>query len=188
MNVRKRDGRTELVMFDKITSRITKLCYALDDKYVNPQLVAQKVITGVYDGVSTGALDDLAAETAAYLTTQHPDYARLAARISVSNLHKMTNKSFSATMDQLHKYVNPRNDQWAPLIADDVHDIIMQNAERLDAALMCALPQLDLAQRSRARTGAAGWEEDRGVGGHICGVPGWQPPPPSGTRWLLADD
>lgn len=123
-------------MFDKITSRINKLCYGLDSKHVNATRVAQKVITGVYDGVTTAALDDLAAETAAYLTMQHPDYARLAARISVSNLHKMTDKSFSSTMDLLHKYVNPRNQERAPLIADDVHKIIMENAERLDAALM----------------------------------------------------
>ncbi|KAL3929633.1 MAG: hypothetical protein SGPRY_001875 [Prymnesium sp.] len=136
MNVIKRDGKTEPVMFDKITSRINKLCYGLDSKHVNAFLVAQKVITGVYDGVTTAALDDLAAETAAYLTMQHPDYARLAARISVSNLHKMTDKSFSSTMDLLHKYVNPRNQQRAPLIADDVHKIIMENAERLDAALI----------------------------------------------------
>ena len=136
MNVLKRDGRTELVMFDKITSRINKLCYGLDEKTVNAQLVAQKVITGVYDGVTTAALDDLAAETAAYLTTQHPDYSKLAARISVSNLHKGTDKSFSSTMDKLHQYVNPRNGQYAPLIADDVHQIIMDNAERVDGAIM----------------------------------------------------
>ena len=124
-------------MFDEITARINKLCYGLDAKHVNPQLVAQKVITGVYDGVTTASLDDLAAETAAYLTTQHPDYARLAARISVSNLHKMTDKSFSNVMDRLHKYVNPRNGQPAPLISDEVYQIIMENAERLDASVMC---------------------------------------------------
>lgn len=135
MMVIKRSGEKEPVAFDKITARINKLCYALD-KSVSATFVAQKVITGVYDGVTTMALDDLAAETAAYLTTQHPDYARLAARISVSNLHKMTNKSFSATMDKLHGYINPRNGQSAPLISDDVHEIIMKNADFLDAALL----------------------------------------------------
>jgi hypothetical protein len=139
MMVVKRDGRTETVTFDKIQSRISKLCYSLHPTISAP-LVAQKVIQGVYDGVTTAALDDLAAETAAYLTMQHPDYARLAARISVSNLHKMTEKSFSAVMDQLHGYVNPRNGQKAPLIADEVHEIIMTNASRLDAAIMCARP------------------------------------------------
>jgi len=95
-----------------------------------------KVIQGVYDGVATSALDDLAAETAAYLTTQHPDYSRLAARISVSNLHKMTEKSFSNVMDRLHQYVDPRTKMPAPLISDKVFDIIMANKERLDAAIV----------------------------------------------------
>ena len=137
--VLKRDGRCETVMFDKILSRIAKLCYGLDTT-ISAALVAQKVIQGVYDGVTTAALDDLAAETAAYLTTQHPDYARLAARISVSNLHKMTARSFSAVMDRLHKYVNPRNGQKAPLISDEVHQIIMSNADQLDAAIECDYP------------------------------------------------
>ena len=123
-------------MFDKITARINKLCYGLDEKVVSPTLVAQKVIQGVYDGVTTSALDDLAAETAAYLTTQHPDYSRLAARISVSNLHKATDKSFSNTMTTLHQYINPNNGQKAPLISDEVHGIIMENKERLDATLV----------------------------------------------------
>ena len=136
MHVLKRDGRSEVVMFDKITARINKLCYSLDEKVVSPTLVAQKVIQGVYDGVTTRALDDLAAETAAYLTTQHPDYSRLAARISVSNLHKATDKCFSSTMTTLHQYINPNNGQKAPLISDEVHDIIMENKERLDAALV----------------------------------------------------
>ena len=102
MMVQKRDGRSETVMFDKIQSRIAKLCYSLHPT-VSAALVSQKVIQGIYDGVTTAKLDDLAAETAAYLTTQHPDYARLAARISVSNLHKNTDKSFSSVMGRLHK-------------------------------------------------------------------------------------
>ena len=150
MNVLKRDGRVELVAFDKITARINKLCYGLDTKYVNPTLVAQKVITGVYDGVTTVALDDLAAETAAYLTTQHPDYARLAARLSVSNLHKMTDKSFSSVMMQLHDYINPRNGQKAPLISDEVHAIIQKNSEQLDASIMCVRTPMPCAIRSVA--------------------------------------
>ena len=144
MHVVKRDGHKEVVMFDKITARIKKLCYGFDPKLVDPAVITIKVIQGVYDGVSTSALDDLAAETAAYLTTQHPDFSRLAARISVSNLHKMTDKSFSNVMDRLHKYVNPRNQEKAPLISDEVHEIIMNNKERLDAAIVYAacLPPL----------------------------------------------
>jgi len=136
MHVVKRDGKREPVMFDKITARIKKLCYGFDPKYIDPTVITIKVIQGVYDGVSTAALDDLASETAAYLTTQHPDYSRLAARIAVSNLHKMTDKSFSSTMDSLHSYVNPRNGQKAPLISDEVHEIIQTNKDRLDPLLV----------------------------------------------------
>lgn len=98
MFVVKRDGRKEQVAFDKITARIKKLCYGFEKAHVDAVLVAQKVVTGVYDGVTTIQLDDLASETAAFLTTQHPDYGRLAARIAVSNLHKQTEKIFSETM------------------------------------------------------------------------------------------
>ena len=98
MLVVKRNGRRESVKFDKITARIEKLCYGLDVRYVEPIEVAKKVISGIYDGVTTIELDNLAAETAASMTTIHPDYAKLAARIAVSNLHKDTSKSFSNTM------------------------------------------------------------------------------------------
>jgi len=136
MNVLKRDGRLEPVSFDKITSRIKKLSYGFDPKCIDPIVITMKVIQGVYDGVTTHELDDLAAETAAYLTTQHPDYSRLAARISVSNLHKMTEKSFSTVIHQLHQYINPCTQSPAPLISDEVHAIIMANKERLDAAIV----------------------------------------------------
>ena len=135
MNVVKRDGRKEPVSFDKITQRIDKLCYGLSTDHVCATQIAQKVIQGVYDGVTTMALDDLAAETAAYLTTQHPDYSRLAARIAVSNLHKMTSDSFSKVMTALHAYINPKNGQRAPLISDEVLEIATANKERLDAAI-----------------------------------------------------
>jgi hypothetical protein len=131
--------------------------YGLDPKHVNAAVITQKVIQGVYDGVTTAALDDLAAETAAYLTTQHPDYARLAARISVSNLHKMTDKCFSTVMNSLHKYINPKNGQKAPLIADDVFEIVQANKDRLDAAIMCARHpgrELTLPMRGRLRVAA----------------------------------
>ena len=98
MLVQKRDGKKEPVAFDKITARIKKLCYGFDPKHVDPVVVSQKVVVGVYDGVTTAQLDDLASETSAFLTTQHPDYGRLAARIAVSNLHKQTDKLFSTTM------------------------------------------------------------------------------------------
>ncbi len=135
MYVVKRDGKKEPVMFDKITARVKKMCYGLN-KIVDPVKVAMRVIEGLYDGVTTSELDNLAAETAATMTTAHPDYARLAARIAVSNLHKNTKKSFSETMDDLYFYVNPRTGKKAPLLADDVYDIIKANAEKLDSTII----------------------------------------------------
>ena len=136
MFVIKRDGRRESVKFDKITARVEKLCYALDPIHVQPIEVAKKVIEGVYDGVTTSELDNLAAEIAASLTTKHPDYAKLASRIAVSNLHKNTKKSFSQTMFDLYHYVNPRTGKKSPLLADDVYEIISKNAEILDSTII----------------------------------------------------
>ena len=135
MYVLKRDGRKEPIMFDKITARVRKLCYGLND-LVDPVKVAMRVIEGLYDGVTTSELDNLAAETAATMTTTHPDYAQLAARISVSNLHKNTKKSFVETMKDLYTYVNPRTGKKAPLLADNVHKIIKDNAELLDSTII----------------------------------------------------
>ncbi len=135
MYVVKRDGRKEPVMFDKITARVRKLCYGLSD-LVDPVKVAMRVIEGLYDGVTTSELDNLAAEIAATLTTTHPDYAKLAARISVSNLHKNTKKSFSETMKDLYEYVNPRTGKKAPLVADDVFEVIQKNADTLDSMII----------------------------------------------------
>lgn len=135
MFVVKRDGRKEPMMFDKITSRVRKLCYGLND-LVDPVKVAMRVIEGLYDGVTTSELDNLAAEIAATMTTTHPDYARLAARISVSNLHKNTKKSFSETMVDLYEYVNPRTGKKAPLLSDEVYKVIMDNADRLDSTII----------------------------------------------------
>jgi ribonucleoside-diphosphate reductase alpha chain len=135
MYVLKRDGRKEPIMFDKITARVRKLCYGLND-LVDPVKVAMRVIEGLYDGVTTSELDNLAAETAATMTTTHPDYAQLAARISVSNLHKNTKKSFVETMTDLYTYVNPRTGKKAPLLSDNVHKIIKDNAELLDSTII----------------------------------------------------
>jgi ribonucleoside-diphosphate reductase alpha chain len=136
MYVIKRDGRRESVKFDKITARIEKLCYSLDSFFIQPLEVARKVISGLYDGVKTTELDNLAAETAASLTTKHPDYAVLAARIAISNLHKNTLKSFSATMKRLFTYVDPKTGQNAALLSKEVYDIIKKNAVELDEAII----------------------------------------------------
>jgi ribonucleoside-diphosphate reductase alpha chain len=136
MLVLKRDGRRESVKFDKITARIEKLCYGLDAKFVNPVEVAMKVINGLYDGVSTIELDNLAAEIAATMTTRHPDFAKLAARIAVSNLHKVTSKSFSNTMKRLYQYVDPKTGQNAPLISKETWKVIRDHAQELDEAIL----------------------------------------------------
>ncbi len=133
MHVVKRDGHREEVKFDKITARIQKLCYGLSP-LVDPVAVAMRVIEGLYDGVTTSELDNLAAEVSASMTVRHPDYAQLAARVAVSNLHKNTTKSFSETMRALYTYVNAKTGKAAPMIADDVMEIIEQHAERLDSA------------------------------------------------------
>ena len=135
MFVAKRDGRKEPIMFDKITARIRKLNYGLNP-LVDPVRVAMRVIEGLYDGVTTSELDNLAAEIAATMTTTHPDYAKLAARISVSNLHKNTKKSFSETMTDLYVYVNPRTGKKAPLLSDEVYKIIQKNADKLDSSII----------------------------------------------------
>ena len=131
MQVLKRNGQREDVSFDKITARIKKLSYGLDTRFVNIIEITMKVIQGLYDGVTTTELDNLAAETAATLATVHPDYAILAARIAVSNLHKNTDKSFSATIEALHKYIDPKTGERAGLIGDSTYEIIRENAGRL---------------------------------------------------------
>ena len=135
MNVVKRDGRKEPIMFDKITARVRKLCYGLNE-LVDPLKISMRVIEGLYDGVTTSELDNLAAEVSATMTTSHPDYARLAARISVSNLHKNTKKSFSEVMEDLYTYVNPRTGKDAPLLSDEVYKVIMDNADDLDSTII----------------------------------------------------
>ena len=135
MYVVKRDGKKEPVMFDKITARVRKMCYGLNN-IVDPVKVAMRVIEGLYDGVTTSELDNLAAEIAATMTTAHPDYAKLAARIAVSNLHKNTKKLFSETMTDLYEYVNPRTGKKAPLLSDEVYQIIQKNAEKLDSTII----------------------------------------------------
>lgn len=135
MHVIKRDGRTESVHFDKITSRITKLAFGLDSKHVEPPLVAQKVIQGVYPGVTTMELDELAAQTAASFATTHPDYSILAARISVSNLQKSTTAVFSDLTEALYDYVHPITNTRAALVSKHYYETVMANKERLNAAV-----------------------------------------------------
>ena len=135
MYVVKRDGRKEAVKFDKITARVIKMCYGLDPM-VSPEAVAMKVIEGLYDGVSTTDLDNLAAEVAAAKTTEHPDYALLASRIAVSNLHKETKKTFSDVMTDLYEYLDPKTGQSAALLSEEVYQIVVNNRDTLDSSII----------------------------------------------------
>ncbi|KAK5095636.1 ribonucleotide-diphosphate reductase subunit rnr1 [Lithohypha guttulata] len=136
MFVYKRDGRKERVQFDKITARVSRLCYGLDPEHVDAAAITQKVISGVYQGVTTIELDNLAAETAAYMTVIHPDYAVLAARIAVSNLHKQTKKQFSAVIKDLYEYVNPKNGKPSPMISQETYECVMKHADELNSAIV----------------------------------------------------
>ncbi|MBN8707030.1 MAG: ribonucleoside-diphosphate reductase subunit alpha [Bacteroidetes bacterium] len=136
MFVVKRDGRKEEVHFDKITARVKKLCYGLDSNYVDPIKISMKVIEGLFDGVTTAQLDNLAAETCASMTTRHPDYAILAARIAVSNLHKNTSKLFTDTIEKLYRYTDERTGDNASIIAEDVYQIVKQHADELNSAIV----------------------------------------------------
>jgi len=135
MQVIKRDGRRESVKFDKITARIERLCYGLDPKYIDAIQVARRVIDGLYDGVTTTELDVLAAETSASFSTRHPDYAVLAARIAVSNLHKTTSQSFANTVKLLYEYVDGKTGENASLISKEVYEVVRLNAQTLDSAV-----------------------------------------------------
>ncbi len=135
MYVIKRDGRQETVKFDKITARIKKLCYGLNS-LVDPVAISQSVCQGIYKGVTTAELDDLAAQTAAIQTSEHPDYAILASRIAVSNLHKQVPKTFTKVIHSLFSYIHPKTQQPAPMIDSNVYDFIMQNADELNSAIV----------------------------------------------------
>ncbi|CAL9730855.1 ribonucleoside-diphosphate reductase large chain 2 [Monosporozyma unispora] len=136
MFVIKRDGRKEPVRFDKITSRITRLCYGLDPERIDAVKVTQRIISGIYEGVTTAELDNLAAETAAYMTTIHPDYGTLAARLAISNLHKQTTKQFSQVISDLYHWVNPSTGKHAPMISKRVYDIVMEHKDLLNSTIV----------------------------------------------------
>ena len=136
MYVIKRSGKKEEVKLDKITARIKKLCYGLDARYVDSMQISLKVVQGLYDGVTTTELDNLAAETAASMVTVHPDFAKLAARIAISNLHKNTDKSFSRTVSRLARYVDPKTEEKAPLISKETAAHVRKHKDRLDSAII----------------------------------------------------
>jgi len=136
IKVMKRNGKKEPVMLDKILDRITQQTYGLDQKWIVPFEVAQKVIEGIMPDIKTSVLDQLAMETAASLTTKHPDYSTLAARLAITALHKETKKSFSETVSDLYKYVDPKTRKHSPVVSKDFYDIVKKHADELDSAIV----------------------------------------------------
>lgn len=136
IKVMKRNGKKEPVMLDKILDRITQQTYGLDQKWIAPFEVAQKVIEGIMPDIQTSVLDQLAMETAASLTTKHPDYSTLAARLAITALHKETKKSFSETVSDLYKYVDPKTRKHSPVVSKNFYDIVKKHADELDSAIV----------------------------------------------------
>jgi ribonucleoside-diphosphate reductase alpha chain len=135
MKVKKRDGSFEEMRYDKITRRIQNFCDDLNTEYIDPTLITLKVTQGIYDGITTTELDVLAAETAASLVTTHSDYAKLAGRLAVSNLHKTTPKKFSQAIKELYSFIEPKTGKETTLISDEVFQFVQQNREALDGAI-----------------------------------------------------
>ena len=137
MNIKvvKRNGKKEPVMLDKILDRITQQTYGLD-KLIIPFEVAQKVIEGIMPDIKTQVLDQLAMETAASLATKHPDYSILAARLAITNLHKETKKSFSETVTDLYKYIDPKTGKHSPIVSENFHNIVKKHADEIDSAIV----------------------------------------------------
>ena len=136
IKVTKRNGKKEPVMLDKILERINQQTYGLDTKLIQPFEIAQKVIEGITPDIETRVLDQLAMETAAALTTKHPDYATLAARIAITSLHKETKKSFSETVKDLYEYVDPKTRKHSPIVSENFFKIVTKNADELDSAIV----------------------------------------------------
>lgn len=136
IKVTKRNGKKEPVMLDKILERINQQTYGLDSKWISPFDVAQKVIAGVTPDIRTSTLDQLAMETAASLTTKHPDYSVLAARLAITALHKETKKSFSETVKDLYNYINPKTGKHSPIVSESFYNIVKKYADELDSAIV----------------------------------------------------
>ncbi len=136
MKVKKRNGELEEMRYDKITKRISALCHDLNMEYVDPTYITLKVTQGIYDGISTIELDKLAAETAAQMTTTHPDYSKLAGRLAVSNLHKSTPKKFSQCIKELHSFIEPKTGKESCLISDELYDFVIENRDAIDSSIV----------------------------------------------------
>ena len=136
MYVLTRSGEREPIKFDKISERIENLSFGLNKEFVDPTKITKKVVEGIYDGITTQELDQLAAETAAYLSTQHPDYSTLAGRIAVSNLHKETRGCFSENIKEMFNFINPTTGEKSPLVSEELYNAVMENAAEFDKAVI----------------------------------------------------
>ena len=136
IKVTKRNGKKEPVKFDKIVDRITQQTYGLDQKWIVPFEIAQKVIEGITPDVKTSILDQLSMETAASLATKHPDYSILAARLAITSLHKETKKSFSETVEDLYRYIDPRTGLHSPIVSEVFYKLVKGHSDEIDSAIV----------------------------------------------------
>jgi len=136
MFVTKRDGTEEKMSFDKISNRLKKLMWELDNKNINLLKVSQKVIQGLYNKIETTKLDELSSQICANLITDHLDYGTLASRIEISNLHKQTKKKFSLVIEDLYNYVNPNTDEKGSLISKKLYRIVMSNKKKINSSII----------------------------------------------------
>jgi ribonucleoside-diphosphate reductase alpha chain len=135
MDIIKRNGSREPLKLEKISSRIKKLTYGLNER-VDPDIVSTKVVSGLYDGVSSAELDQLSSETAASMVTVHPDFGKLAARIAITALYKDVEKDFSVIAKKLYDYINPKTGDKAGMISDEVYAVIQKYSQELDAMIV----------------------------------------------------
>ena len=127
MEVVKRDGSSEPVKLDKITARIKKQTWELNADYIDYMEVVKKTISGLHDGITTTELDNLAAETAASMTSSHPDYSLLASRIAITRLYKSVVKPFSKNAKKIYD---------AGFLSDEVYEIIKNNARKINSMIV----------------------------------------------------
>ncbi|CAN0314123.1 unnamed protein product [Pylaiella littoralis] len=143
MFVMKRSGEREEIKFDKVTSRIEKLCDGLDREYVDPVALTLKVNQGIYSGVTTFELDELAAQTCAYMATTHPGYSVLTARICLSNLDKQTEDDYLKLVTTLRDHVHPEKGEYSPMVTAELLDVVQKHTDRIRQEILARTPRYD---------------------------------------------
>ena len=135
ISVVKRSTSSQRLERQKLLTRVRAHTFGLDTRYVDAESTVDTVIQGSYDGILTQQLDELCAQTAAYRSTQHPDYALLAGRLAVTNLYKTTSPSFLEAMCLLHDYVTPHSHESRPLISEQVWEVLQRHGAELEGAI-----------------------------------------------------